>query len=40
MDDNRGELGRSKFIDFLFESQLKEKGDGKKQGDVTREKSH
>jgi hypothetical protein len=36
IDENRGDLGRSEFINFLIDSQLKEKEDGKKQG-VTRE---
>jgi len=37
IDENRGDLGRSEFIDFLIESQLKEKEEGKKQTGVTRE---
>ena len=37
IDDNRGDLGRSEFIDFIIESQLKEKQEGKKQGGVTPE---
>jgi len=40
IDDNRGDLGRSEFIDLLIESQLKEKEEGKKKGDVTREEFH
>ena len=40
VDDNRGDLGRSEFIDLLIESQLKEKEEGRKQGDVTREEFH
>jgi len=40
IDDNRGELGRSDFINFLIESELKEKEDGKKQGSVTRDEFH
>jgi hypothetical protein len=40
IDDNRGDLGRSDFIDLLIESQLKEKEDGKKQGGVSREEFH
>ena len=40
IDDNRGDLGRSDFIDLLIESQLKEKEDGKKHGDVTRDEFH
>lgn len=37
IDDNRGDLGRSEFINFLIENELKEKEAGKKQGAVTRE---
>jgi hypothetical protein len=40
IDDNRGDLGRSEFINFLIESELKEKEEGKKQGSVTREEFH
>jgi hypothetical protein len=40
MDDNRGDLGRSEFINFLIDSQLKEKEEGKKQGGITREEFH
>jgi hypothetical protein len=40
IDDNRGDLGRSDFINFLIESELKEKEDGKKQGSVTRDEFH
>jgi hypothetical protein len=40
VDDNRGDMGRSEFIDFLIENQLKEKEDGKKQAGVTREEFH
>jgi len=40
VDDNRGDIGRSEFINFLIESQLKEKEEGKKQGSVTREEFH
>jgi hypothetical protein len=40
IDENRGDLGRSEFIDFLIEGQLKEKEEGKKQGGVTREEFH
>src|SRR4030066_1954233 len=40
IDDNRGDLGRSDFINFLIESELKEKEEGKKQGGVTREEFH
>jgi hypothetical protein len=40
VDDNRGDMGRSEFLDFLIESQLKEKEESKKQGGVTREEFH
>ena len=40
MDDNRGDMGRSEFIDFLIDTQLKEKEEGKKQDGVTREEFH
>ena len=40
IDENRGDVGRSEFIDFLIEGQLKEKEEGKKQGGVTREEFH
>jgi hypothetical protein len=40
IDDNRGDLGQSEFINFLIDSQLKEKEDGKKQGGITREEFH
>ena len=40
IDDNRGDLGQAEFINFLIESQLKEKEEGKKQGGVTREEFH
>jgi hypothetical protein len=40
IDDNRGDLGRSEFINFLIESGLKEKEEGKKQGSVTRDEFH
>ena len=35
IDDNRGDVGRSEFIDLLIDSQLK--GESKTQGGVTRE---
>ncbi len=38
VDDNRGDMDRSEFINFLIESQLKE--ESKKQGSVTREEFH
>ncbi len=31
IDENRGELGRSEFIDLLIEGQLREKGENGKQ---------
>jgi len=37
IDDNRGDMGRSEFINFLIDSQLKEKEESKKEGGVTRE---
>jgi len=40
IDDNRDDMGRSEFINFIIESQLKEKEEGKKQGSVTREEFH
>jgi len=40
VDDNRGDMGRSEFINFLIETQLNEKEEGKKQGTVTREEFH
>ena len=40
IDDNRGDVGRSEFLDFLIESQLKEKEESKKQSSVTREDFH
>jgi len=40
VDDNRGDMGRSEFLNFLIESQLKEKEESKKQGSVTREEFH
>ena len=40
VDDNRGDMGQTEFINFLIETQLKEKEEGKKQGDVTREEFH
>ena len=35
IDDNRGDVSRSEFIDLLIDSQLK--GESKNQGGVTRE---
>ena len=40
IDENRGDLGQSDFIDLLIENQLKGKEDGKKQGGVTRDEFH
>ena len=40
IDENRGDLGRSDFINFLIESQLQEKDHAKKQGGVTRDEFH
>jgi hypothetical protein len=40
VDDNRGDMDRSGFINFLIENQLKEKEESKKQGSVTREEFH
>ena len=38
LDDNRGDLSRSDFINFLIESQLKEQS--RRQDGVTREEFH
>ena len=40
VDDNRGDMGRSEFIDLLIESKLNEKEESKKQNGVTREEFH
>jgi hypothetical protein len=40
VDDNRGDMGRSEFLNFLIESQLKEKDESKKHDGVTREEFH
>ncbi len=40
MDDNRGDMSRSEFIDFLIDTQLKEKEEGKKRDGVSREEFH
>jgi hypothetical protein len=40
MDDNRGDMGRSEFIDFLIDTQLKGKEESKNQDGVTREEFH
>lgn len=38
IDDNRGDIGRSEFINFLIDKQLK--GESKEQDGVTREDFH
>jgi hypothetical protein len=38
IDDNRGDMSRTEFINFLIASELKE--EGKKQDGVTREEFH
>jgi hypothetical protein len=38
VDNNRGDLGRSEFINFLIDNQLKE--DGHRHDGVTREEFH
>jgi hypothetical protein len=38
VDDNRGDMNRSEFINFLIDSQLKEKG--KDNSGVTKEEFH
>ena len=40
VDDNRGDMGQSEFINFLIESKLSEKEEGKTHGGVTREEFH
>ena len=40
VDDNRGDMDRSEFINFLIDNQLKEKEESKKQTGVTREEFH
>jgi len=40
VDDNRGDMDRSDFINFLIETQLQEKEEGKKRNGVTREEFH
>jgi hypothetical protein len=40
IDDNRGDVGRSEFINLLIDNQLKEKEEGKKLGGVTRDEFH
>ena len=38
IDDNRGDMGRSEFLNFLIENQFKE--ETKKQDGITREEFH
>ena len=40
VDDNRGDMGQTEFINFLIESQLREEEESKEQGSVTREEIH
>ena len=40
IDDNRGDMGQSDFINFLIETQLRQNGENKKKDDVTREEFH
>ena len=40
VDDNRGDMGQSEFINFLIESKLNEKEESKTHGGVTREEFH
>ncbi len=40
VDDNRGDMGQSEFINFLIESKLNEKAEAKTHGGVTREEFH
>ena len=40
VDDNRGDLDRSEFINFLIDTQLGEKKDNKNHGGVSREEFH
>ena len=40
VDDNRGDMDRSEFINFLIDTQLGEKEDSKNQDGVTREEFH
>jgi len=40
VDDNRGDMGQSEFINFLIESKLQEKEENKTHGGVTREEFH
>jgi hypothetical protein len=40
VDDNRGDMGRSEFLNFIIESQLKEREESKTEDGVTREEFH
>ena len=40
IDDNRGDMGQSEFINFLIETQLRQNGENKKKDGVTREEFH
>jgi len=40
VDENRGDMDRSEFINFLIDTQLGEKEDGKKRDGVSREEFH
>jgi len=40
VDDNRGDMDRSDFINFLIETQLQEREESKKRNGVTREEFH
>ena len=40
VDENRGDMDRSDFINLLIDTQLGEKEDGKKHGGVSREEFH
>ena len=40
VDDNRGDMGRSEFLNFLIENQLEEKEEGKRHDGVSREEFH
>jgi hypothetical protein len=40
IDDNRGDMGQSEFINFLIETQLRQNGENKKKDGVTQEEFH
>ena len=40
VDDNRGDMDRSEFINFIIDTQLGEKEDSKKHDGVSREEFH